>query len=52
MAGRAARTVLLLMAAIALGAVLGAVTKFGLGHELKTDAVAKPAPMRSTLSEP
>ena len=52
MGNRVARNVLLLMLAAALGAALGAVTKFSLGHELATASPAKPEPMKSALSQP
>jgi membrane protein YqaA with SNARE-associated domain len=52
MGNRVARNIVLLIAAAALGATLGAVTKFGLGHDLATARTAKPEPMKSALSEP
>ena len=52
MGNRVARNVLLLMLAAALGAALGMVTKFSLGHELAIAHPAKPEPMKSALSEP
>ena len=52
MGKRVARNVLLLLLAAALGAALGAVAKFSLGHELATASPAKPEPMKSALSQP
>jgi membrane protein YqaA with SNARE-associated domain len=52
MRNRVARNVLLLMLAASLGAALGAVTKFSLGHGLGTPGTAKPEPMKSARSEP
>jgi hypothetical protein len=52
MGNRVVRSVLLLMLASGLGAALGAVTKFSLGHELATAGPAEPEPMKSALSEP
>lgn len=52
MGDNVARNVLLLVLAAAFGAALGAVTKFGLGHDLASAGIAKPEPMKSALSEP
>jgi hypothetical protein len=52
MGNRVTKNVLLLLLAAALGAALGAVTKFSLGHEPATARPAKPEPMKSALSQP